>query len=76
MFTVPAGHLFLMGDDRDKSADSRFPAVDGGGIGFVPVENLVGRAWVTVFSTDGSAQWVMPWTWVSAARGSRIGEGF
>ncbi len=76
VFTVPDGHLFLMGDNRDKSADSRFPAMDGSGIGFVPVENLVGRAWVTVFSTDGSAQWIMPWTWVSAARGGRIGEGF
>ena len=76
VFTVPAGHLFMMGDDRDKSADSRFPAVEGSGIGFVPVENLVGRAGVTVFSTDGSAQWLLPWTWVSAARGHRVGEGF
>jgi signal peptidase I len=76
VFTVPADHLFLMGDDRDKSADSRFPAADGIGIGFVPVENLVGRAWVSVFSTDGSASWLLPWTWVSAARWRRIGEGF
>jgi signal peptidase I len=76
VFTVPADHLFLMGDDRDKSADSRFPAVEGNGIGFVPVQNLEGRAWVSVFSTDGSANWVLPWTWVSAARWHRIGEGF
>ena len=76
VFTVPADHLFLMGDDRDKSADSRFPAIEGSGIGFVPVQNLEGRAWVSVFSTDGSANWLLPWTWVSAARWQRIGEGF
>ena len=45
-FTVPEGHYFLMGDDRDRSADSRFPAEPGGGIGFVPEENIVGRAFV------------------------------
>ncbi len=76
VFTVTPDHLFLMGDDRDRSADSRFAAIDGGGIGLVPVDNLVGRAWVSVFSTDGSARWPLPWTWVSAARWRRIGEGF
>ncbi|KQM22901.1 S26 family signal peptidase [Sphingomonas sp. Leaf24] len=76
VFTVPTGHAFLMGDNRDDSADSRFPAREGGGIGIVPLQNIEGKAVVNFFSTDGSAQWLLPWTWVSAARWSRIGEGF
>lgn len=76
VFIVPEGHMFLMGDNRDRSADSRFPAQEGAGIGIVPQENLVGRAMVTVFSTDGSANWLLPWTWFSAARPDRIGKTF
>jgi len=76
LFTVPAGHVFMMGDNRDDSLDSRFPQIPGQGIGFVPIENLVGRAQFTFFSTDGSASWLLPWTWFTAARWDRVGKGF
>ncbi|MDE2596340.1 MAG: signal peptidase I [Sphingomonadales bacterium] len=76
VFVVPEGKMFLMGDNRDNSLDSRFPAVANEGIGIVPQENLVGRATIMMFSTDGSASWIKPWTWFTAARWNRVGGTF
>ena len=73
-YIVPAGHYFMMGDNRDDSADSRFaPSGMMPGIGFVPAENLVGRAVFMWFSIDGTALWYAPWTWPGAIRFERIG---
>ncbi|MCL9982607.1 MAG: signal peptidase I [Erythrobacter sp.] len=70
---VPEGTMFVMGDNRDNSRDSRWPAAAGDAVGLVPQDLLVGRAGLVVWSTDGSAEWIKPWTWFSAARWARIG---
>jgi signal peptidase I len=74
-FRVPEGHVFVMGDNRDDSMDGRFP-ISANGVGMLPIENIQGRALISFFSTDGSAEWLLPWTWFSAARWDRIGQTY
>lgn len=73
-YRVPDGYVFAMGDNRDNSSDSRF-SLQQNGVGFIPVQNLIGRAEFIFFSIDAKAPWWQVWQWPFEIRWSRLLHG-
>ncbi|GBD56410.1 signal peptidase I [Gluconobacter wancherniae] len=71
-YVVPEGHFFAMGDDRDDSADSRFQGDGPDDLGFVPMQNLVGRAPIVLFSIDERHPIWQFWYWPVEVRWNRF----
>ncbi len=71
VYIVPEGYYFLMGDNRDNSSDSRVNPARGG-VGYVPAENLEGKAQIILLSWKPEASIFKPWTWILDARPSRF----
>jgi signal peptidase I len=72
VYKVPEGHYFMMGDNRDNSTDSRVKSA----VGFVPLENFIGRAEIIFFSAavdePDALRWWAPWTWPFDIRWNRF----